>query len=110
MEQMNIQMELVVFFKTEVLREILSNKESKKKSIFIATWSISETPIYLRNTILSMLDNFDLFLIAYQKQFGEIDNSKYFSAWKDSLNNYKWYSYETRHSPDNYYLFGKNIP
>lgn len=97
-------------FKTEVLREILSNKESKKKSIFIATWSISETPIYLRNAILSMLDNFDLFLIAYQKQFGEIDNSNYFSAWKDSLINYKWYSYEIRHLPNNYYLFGENIP
>ncbi|HHT9107003.1 MAG TPA: hypothetical protein ACFYD9_00020 [Candidatus Wunengus sp. YC64] len=94
-------------FKTEVLREILNNKESKKKSIFIATWSISETPIY---AILSMLDNFDLFLIAYQKQFGEIDNSNFFSAWKDSLKNYKWYSYEIRHLPNNYYLFGKYIP
>ena len=97
-------------FKTDALREILSNKASKKKSIFIATWSISETPIYLRNAILSMIENFDLFLIAYQKQFGEIDNSKYFSAWKDSLRNYKWYSYEIRHLPNNYYLFGKNIP
>lgn len=95
-------------FKTEALREALTNKKSKKKSIFIATWSISETPVYLRNVFLSMIGNFDVFLIAYQRQFGETDNSTYFSAWKDSLKNYQWYNHEIKHLPDNYYLFGKN--
>lgn len=97
-------------FKTEAVREVLRNKKSKKKSIFIATWSISEAPIYIRNTFLSMVGNFDVFLIAYQKQFEEIDNSNYFSAWKDSLKNYLWYHHEIRHLLNNFYLFGKNTP
>ena len=80
------------------------NKEHN--SLFIATWSLSETSLAIRNEILNKLDDFDYYLFAYQAQFGEMDNISYFRDWC-AINNLLWENYEIEHLPNNYYLIGK---
>jgi hypothetical protein len=81
----------------------------RKKSIFLGTWSISETPVYERNSILNSVVSFDFFLIAYQKSFGEVDNVTFFNNWMKGLKNIEWCQSEILHIPNNYYIFGKKM-
>jgi len=90
----------------ELLRQILSNHNDSINSMFIATWSISETPIYFRNSILSLTSQFKGFLIGYQAQFREVNNNDFFGNWKASHNNVEWYNWEIEHLEHNSYLIG----
>ena len=91
----------------EYLKEILSNDLKVDNSIFIATWSISEVPIKLRDMILPMTSSFGAFLIAYQDQFKEIDNTNFFRNWKHTYKDIEWHGWEIEHMPQNKYLIGK---
>ena len=53
---------------TEQLKKAL-NASGQGRSVFIATWSISETPADVRRQILPLIDSFDAYLISYQKHF-----------------------------------------
>jgi hypothetical protein len=76
--------------------------------LFLATWSISEAPIAVRDRIMPLVDGFDCFLIAFQHRFEEIDNSAYFRAWADSMGPaYRWHWVPMTHLPGNSYLFGR---
>lgn len=88
------------------IERLLQNATSKR-SIFIATWSISEAPIEKRKSVLNLVKSFDSFLIAYQKSFGEADNIAFFNNWTKDLSNVQWYKCEISHIPNNYYLFGR---
>jgi hypothetical protein len=92
------------------LRDLLSHCIDKDNSMFVATWSISETPIYLRQSILQLVADFSAFLIGYQHQFGEVDNLDFFENWRDSFaTQFNWYSWQIQHIPANSYLFGKRL-
>ena len=58
----------------ETLKEIILNKLKIEKKLFIATWSLSETPISVRENIIPFIYDFENYLIAYQDKFGEVDN------------------------------------
>jgi hypothetical protein len=75
-----------------------------KKTLFIATWSLSEMPIKTRNEIFSSVGKIDAYLIAYQKNFGEVDNEKYFSSFvpEDKIKLKK--QYKINHLVNDYYL------
>ena len=91
----------------EELKEILSN-DKENNSMFIATWSISETPIELRNPVLSLALSFKAFLIGYQAQFGEVDNIGFFKDWTSAQDNVEWQDWQIEHLPNrNRYLVGK---
>lgn len=76
-------------------------------SMFIATWSLSETPMKLRNSLLPLISSFDSFLIAYQDQFNEINNIDFFKRWKEGYSKVKWQDWKLEHLPNhNRYLFG----
>ena len=77
--------------------------------MFIATWSMSETPVFLREDILSIIAKFDAFIIGYQERFGEVNNKDFFNNWMNNQNNIKWYNWEIEHLPNNFYLMGKRI-
>jgi len=50
--------------------------------LFIANWSLSESPIPLREEITTnVIDQCDYFLINYQEGFHDIDNRTYFKNW-----------------------------
>jgi len=94
----------------EELKEILSKHFEQSNSMFIATWSISETPISLRNSILPLITPFEAFLIAYQAQFGEVDNISFFKDWTSAQENIEWQDWQIKHiQNNNRYLIGKRI-
>lgn len=89
----------------EILGEILSYVEASN-SMFIATWSISETPINLRDSILPLISQFKAFLIAYQNQFGEVNNLDFFRSWRETQSEIEWHNWQIEHLPPNSYLVG----
>lgn len=61
------------------------NKFRINKSLFIANWSLSETPLSLRKKIESHIAHHEFILIAFQEYFEEINNKKYFYDIKTKL-------------------------
>ncbi len=91
--------------------------EKKKKSIFIANWSLSETPINFRNKFLRYILNYQYIFIAFQEQFEGIDNKKYFNNLQKKLKKkYKMYLFKNKFYKGNifnkhthYFLIGKRF-
>jgi len=82
-----------------------------EKSLFIATWSISETPLAVRKKIMESISHFNYFLIAYADKFGEVNNSKFFDEWRHSLGKrICWVDWPIKHMPGNRYLVGAKMP
>ena len=71
--------------------ELSSNiKKIKKfshnsKYLFIANWSLSETPIQFRSNFNSLIKNSEIILISFQEKFENINNLKYFNRLKLEL-------------------------
>jgi hypothetical protein len=59
-----------------------------KASVFIATWSLSETPIELRKEIAKKLINFEYIFIAFQEHYNNISNIEYFSTLATNMIEY----------------------
>ncbi len=85
------------------------NENKNLKSLFIANWSLSETPLKLRNNIDKLLNKFDHQLISFQKIFENIDNLKYFSKLnrKNLKKSRVSRLIEVPKIKDNFYLFSK---
>lgn len=78
-------------------------------NLFLATWSISETPINVRKRILDRnFTAFSDFLIAYQPAFGEVDNEKYFGQLCQTQPDIQWSKIDIEHLPGQKYLFGSS--
>jgi len=91
---------------TNDIRQLLSSM-APTRSAFIATWSLSEAPVPVRQEILNLVSGFDLFLIAYQERFGEVDNRQFFEGWKPALaDRVDWQEWEIEHLPGSRYLIG----
>lgn len=78
----------------------------KGKKLFIATWSLSESPLEIRKKLYPILKLMDSHLIGYQDYFGNIDNHKYFQDYQAKLSKFKWWSQEIPQLKNNYYFFG----
>ncbi len=83
------------------------NKNYAKNKLFIATWSLSESPFELRDHFISILDTFEYILIAYQKDFDKMGNRKYFSGFQRKLGSFNWSEYPILTMNGSYYLLGK---
>lgn len=81
--------------------------EDSNPDIFIATWSLSESPLEIRDEFLRKIGKPKYVLIAYQANFESMDNIKYFQEYKKNNQDYDWLDYEISHLPKNYYLIGK---
>jgi hypothetical protein len=92
----------------EKLEETISINQNKKR-LFVATWSISESPLELRNKIIRIVDSFDYFLMGYQNDFGSNDNISFFDKFCEERNDFEWKNIHIDHIPGNYYLFGKKL-
>jgi len=87
------------------------------KKLFIANWSLSETPLKLRRIIFKKIIDFDFILISYQKKFENINNHLYFSNIAKNFNHKKFivklfkipFMNFLKLSNNNYYLFVKKI-
>ena len=47
-------------------------------SIFVACWSLSETPLALRDRIRPLVERIGRYAVVYQERYGEVDNVDYF--------------------------------
>ncbi|MBW2558592.1 MAG: hypothetical protein JRD69_07165 [Deltaproteobacteria bacterium] len=89
------------------LKAAIESSTGNQNCLFIATWSMSEAPIGVRDSILEFIRGFDSYLIAYQNYFHEIDNNEYFKMVRNKLNgDITWQDIEIEHLPGNSYLFG----
>jgi hypothetical protein len=75
-------------------------------SLFIGTWSLSETPLTSRGWIEKHLARFSHLLLAYQDEFCGTDNSEYFMRVRRRLQASHACRVEgIAHIPGNYYMF-----
>ncbi len=89
------------------LRSLLRGA-AERKSLFIATWSLSETPLTVRLGVMPLLEQCSNYLLAYQDQFEEVDNVSFFTAWQASMPHVEWQSQTIPHLAGNRYLFGRS--
>lgn len=74
-------------------------------NLFVALWSLSESPFNVRDKILGMVKA-DYYLITFHKDFGG-DNVEYFNQFVKNHPNYNWVQYDVPNIPNNYYLLGQ---
>ena len=75
------------FFLNSDSLEIKNFYQNFNNSLFIANWSISETPIKFRKKFEKILRNSKYILIGFQENFENIDNLKYFNILKKKYSN-----------------------
>jgi hypothetical protein len=91
----------------EALEETFVSNNESQRSLFVALWSLSESPVHLRESLRSMIMNSNGFLIAYQLAHDGIDNVAWFTNIAESAEGlFKIVHHEIAHLPGNYYLFG----
>lgn len=72
----------------EVLAKAVSDdRVILKKSLFIATFSLSESPLPDREKVLTSIKGFAVMLIRFAPTYDSIDNVQYFSEFANKLNN-----------------------
>jgi hypothetical protein len=77
-------------------------------SLFVATWSLSETPPAVRDAVAPALGGFSYILCAYQRAFGGCDNVSYFRSLEASMPQFVWQHAECPVYRNNFYLIGQN--
>jgi len=86
----------------------LISAKSFKKSIFIATWSLSEVDLSFRTIVNDDFFDFDYYFIAFRDTFNGFDNQEYFHRIAlMSLSKIDWNFVKLKHIPHSFYLFGK---
>lgn len=68
-------------------------KDSKKKTLFISTWALSELTLAWREELVDALKP-DNYLITYQREFEDIDNEKWFSGWEGYREELPWIKWD----------------
>ena len=80
--------------------------DEKSSILLIVTWSLSESPISIRDSFLKSCNNVTRFLISYQDNFANFDNKKYFDTYQNNHNNIRWSNRKIDHLVLENYLFG----
>ncbi len=77
------------------------------RSLFVATWSLSETPVALRAQWRATMDRFRFFLFGFQSSFEGIDNVAWFRDYASARPDIDWHYEPIVHRPGKMYLFGQ---
>lgn len=88
--------------------EISGIKTENPGVLFLATWSISEMLLDLRDKLFQSLD-FDYCVIAFQEEFDGINNIEYFKDFKSKYNNIDFEISPIKHLKGHYYLIGTSL-
>ncbi|MDB9735899.1 hypothetical protein OAA93_04770 [Candidatus Pelagibacter ubique] len=99
------------------LRKIDNNFQTNSKSLFIANWSLSETPIKFRENFIETIKKNEYILICFQEKFENIDNLKYFNKLKFKLSKShrikilknKFYTGNMINRHNHYFFIGKKL-
>jgi hypothetical protein len=88
------------------LERVLQLLRPTASSLFLATWSLSETPLDVRSWLVPLLTTFRSFLLAFQDAFGEVDNLSFFRDFVQRSTHVRWRQWPIAHLPGNSYLVG----
>jgi hypothetical protein len=101
-------MDTSILLTSEIPNKSLISSKSFKKSIFIATWSLSEVDLSSRTVVNDDFFDFDYYFIAFRDTFNGFDNQEYFHRIAlMSLSKIEWNFVRLKHIPHSFYLFGK---
>jgi len=75
-------------------------------ALAIATWSLSEMPLIVREDLEPHLLRSHAFLFAYQEHFGGVNNLEYFQGLRSRAGVARWYDIPILHLRGSRYLFG----
>ena len=64
------------------IKETALYQKKNSDFLFIANWSLSETPLNFRKNFEELIKKSEYILISFQEKFENIDNLKYFSSLK----------------------------
>ena len=82
------------------LETFVESIRGDEPALFLATWSLSETPVALRERIKPIVQRIGNYFLAYQGRYCEVDNVDYFSNhWVDVASRHE----RIAHRPDDYY-------
>jgi hypothetical protein len=86
----------------------LTEAVGNKRGLFIATWSLSESPIMLRTEFMKHI-NPDYYLFGYQRSFGEVNDHDYFVKFREERKDTQWVDIPIYNLPGvgNRYLLGR---
>ena len=88
------------------LETLLKTSVPAQGSLFLATLSLCETPVSLRDQLLPWIGQFEQVLVTYSEQFGEIDNLAYFARMQAGLTRLRWTDLPLPHPEQHHMLFG----
>ena len=105
------------FFLNSNLKKVKETHKSKLKSLFIANWSLSETPNKFRKNFVSIIKKNEFILISFQEKFEDIDNLKYFNNLRSELSKKfeikilrnKFYTGNMINKHNHYFFVGKKL-
>lgn len=89
-----------------LMTDKMNDLKGGEECLFIATWSISEAPIKLRDELFSSI-KFGYCLIAFQSSFDNIDNYKYFKSLEINYPEVDFKIFPIEHLKNQFYLIGK---
>ena len=93
--------------KVETLSPPVAFPHGGTGSMLVATWSLSETPLSLRDEMQDAIMSYDAFLIGFKEQFFETDNISYFKTLMRNMPGISWTQEQIYSLPgDHRYLFG----
>lgn len=102
------KMDASILLTSEIPDKSLISSKSFKKSMFIATWSLSEVDLSMRTIVNDDFFGFDYYFIAFRDTFNGFDNQEYFHRIAlMSLSKIEWNFHRLKHIPHDFYLFGK---
>jgi hypothetical protein len=76
--------------------------------LLIASHSLSESPLPLRDKILSDMVS-DSYLFVYHAEHEGMDNLDYFAEFTESKPDYSWWRWATMHLPNQWYMMGAKL-
>ena len=93
------------------------NKNIKDCDLFIANWSLSETPINFRRKFIKIISSSKYILICFQEKFEDVNNLKYFNSLKLKLSKKyniiieknKFYKGNIFFKQNHYFFIGKKL-
>ena len=85
------------------LHAFVEGISERERAVFLATWSLSESPVAVRELMKPLVQRIGRYFIGYQGRYGEVDNVDYFTNhWLPGTRRIEG----IKHRPDDYYLAG----
>ena len=99
------------------LKKIKNYQQKKSMNLFIANWSLSETPLNFRKKFIPIMIKNHFILISFQEKFEDIDNLEYFNNLKSEISDkYKikilknnFYTGNIINKQNHYFFIGKKL-